>query len=1040
MSFQGDVGGIGLAELLQSLSRGRREGVLRLHARNGLTSTLGLSEGVVTFLPDEDEDPQMWRDRVRQAYINDFDDRMVALRMSEVARAHRIELIYQILDSEGAHFRFMPGDIPTGPTGTVTTGGEEANPGRMGEVHCKTLPVELLLLEYARMSDESEGAGDRLNFTNYVAPRALDPGGAEERQDRFLKECDGTSTLSEISDRMGWPIRQTRLVFLDHLTQGEVRLAEYRELLVLAQKELSMGHVSRASARLVGWVQASPPGPLEEGDALLLAGEFKADRMGPLLNLMPAQEARTLLRRIDHRLQDSQIAVKHWRELQRLKRSDPIVEVHRLGVEFDWQDDEEIPSLRDLLEAARRLREDGSPGRAAAFLRLAASREPANANARLDIGLGMLSCGLIEEAAAWILDACQTLIAAGHAEKAVSPLRALLDTDGSIREARRMLGRLKHLTVRRKLIRKNSAIGAAVVAVLATTAWVQVSAEQKREIKMAEIANLIDAPAQAQALLEDYFPDDSSERIVQLREVILDRRKFIETEWRNDWHEQYREAQLACSLGEPVEGLRLALELPDPPILSTVDEPWPLLSDLFNGLAARLENDRLALGEVELDDQGQVAREKVLSVVLDDVLLLMDEVEESANTGDLADRLTKISEELNTRVKDRIQRIEARDREDLLSRQDLMLAAARAHDKSGDLPRSIAVYENLVETDTSGRLAEILEEELRDVKRRNKGYNRARKLAEEGDHRAALAVLQDEFNNPDALRLPWTLDVFPPDALVHLADGSTRTIPFVFESRRGESVEFVIEYKGHRSETLRIDTPEDRFVWLSKIPDREWHPGGRVDALPVAVGADQVVSDRTGNIARLSDSKEPVWEAEVLSLGGIGRAPVFMPARPEFLLLLTEDGEAWMIDSRDGELTGPWILGSGPLEGPVPTEDGVLSRLKDGRMMFWETRVKPVERPKAKIAESNRYGTTVGMSVLLRGEGARRILESPWTDWRVELQDEVYRVTRKGDRQGGYAVARHGDWSYLAWEAPSPSAPEGRLWVSDGGGLTAYSE
>lgn len=1040
MSFQGDVGGIGLAELLQSLTRGRREGVLRLHARNGLTSTLGLSEGVVSFLPDDDEDPNRWRDRVRQAWINDFDDRMVALRMSDVAKAHRIERIYQILDSEGAHFRFQPGDLPQRPTGTVTTGGDEANAGRMGEVHCGGMPVEFLLLEYARMSDEAEGAASQLGFTNYVVPRTLDPGGAEERQIRFLQECDGLSTLSEIADRLGWPIRQARLIFLSHLNNGEVRLAEWRELLVLAQKELSQGHVSRASARLVGWIQASPPGPLDEGDAQLLAAEFKADRMGPLLNLMPARESRTLLRRIDHALNDPGLAVKHWRELQRLKRTDPIIEVHKLGVEYNWEEDEEIPSLRDLLEAARTLREAGSPSRAAAFLRMAARAEPANANARLDIGLGMLHCGLIEEGAAWILDACQTLIAAGHAEKAITPLRTLLETDGSIREARRMLGRLKHLTVRRKLIRKNSAIGLAIVAVLGTSAWVHVTSEQKREFKMAEIAGLVDEPAQAQALLETYFPEDGSERVSALREVILDRRKFMETEWRNSWYERYREAQLACSLGEPEEGLRFALNLPPPPTLTTVEEPWPLMSDLYNGLAARLENDRTALGEVELDDQGQVEREKKLAKVIDQVILVLDEVDQSVDTGDLGERLEAIATELSTRVKDRIVRIESRDREDLLSRQDLMLAAARAHDASGDLEKSIDVYENLIETDPSGRLEAILEEEFEDVQRRHEGLTRARGFAKNGEHGKALEVLEQEFEEPDLLRLPWTLDVFPPQALVHLQDGSARTVPFVFESRRGEPVEFFIEYEGHRSQTLVIDTPADRFVWLSKEPERSWQPGGRVDALPVALGDDQIVSDRTGNIARLGTGDEPIWQTEVRSLGGIGRAPVFLPQRPEFLLLLTEDGEAWLIDSRDGERTGPWILGSGPLEGPVPTNDGVLARLKDGRMMYWNTRVKPTERPQAKISEQDRYGTKVGMSVLLRSEGAKRIHESPWTDWRVELQDDVYRVTKKGDEDTGFAVLRQGDWSYLAFEAPSPSVPDGRLWISDGGGLAAYSE
>ncbi|MFT7667685.1 MAG: hypothetical protein ACI8X5_000368 [Planctomycetota bacterium] len=1041
MSFQGDVGGIGLAELLQSLSRGRREGVLRLQSRSGLSTKLGLSDGVVTFLPEDDEDSQTWREKVRQSWSQDFDDRMVAMRMSEVARAHRIQRVYDILDSEEVHFRFEPQDLPAGPSGQVVTGGEEANAAHMGEVHCKGLAVELLLLEYARMSDEAEGAAGRLGFTNYVVPRTLDPGGADERQIRFLQECDGKSTLAEISDRMGWPLRQSRLVFLDYLQRGEVRLAEYRELLVLAQKELSQGHISRASSRLVGWIQASPPGMLELGDAQLLAAEFKSDRMGPLLNLMPSKEARTLLRRIDLTIDDPGAAVKHWRELQRLKRSDLIIEVHRLGIEFHWEEDEEMPSLRELLDMARQLREDEHPGRAAAFLRMAASREPANANSRLDIGLGMLGVGLIEEAAAWILDACQILIGAGHAEKAIAPLRALLEVDNSIHEARRMLGRLKHLTIRRRLLQKNSAIGLAIVGILATTAWVRVSSEHKREFKLAEIANLIDKPIEAESLLETYFPDDPSPRIEHLREVIHDRRKFIEMEWRNEWNETYREAQLACSLGEPEEGLSKAMALNNPPKLTLVDEPWPLLSDLYNGLAARLENDREALGDTDLDDQNQVEKEKVLVITIGKVQAVLGEVQDNnVDIGDLPVRLELIANDLRIRVKDRVDRLESRDRAELLSRQDLLLAAARAHDSAGSLEHAIDVYENLMATDSSGQLEGILEQEVTDLHRRQDALMRARTLASNGEHEAALEVLADEFDNPREHKLPWVLDVFPADALVHLADGSTRAVPFVFESRAGERVEFHIEYKGHRSEDLVIHSPSDQHIWLSKTPQRSWSPGGRIDALPVAVGQDQIVSDRTGNIARLTASHQPIWSTQVLSLGGIGRAPVFLPAKPDHLLLLTEDGEAWMVDSRNGELKGPWVLGHGPAEGPAQTSDGVLARLKDGRMMYWEKRVKPVERKKATIDESERNGNSVGMAVLYRGEGENKIHSSPWTDWSVDLLPNVYRIYKNDDPVNGFAVMRSGDWTYLAWEAPSPDVPTGRLWISDASGLAAYTE
>ena len=37
-----------------------------------------------------------------------------------------------------------------------------------------------------------------------------------------------------------------------------------------------------------------------------------------------------------------------------------------------------------------------------------------------------------------------------------------------------------------------------------------------------------------------------------------------------------------------------------------------------------------------------------------------------------------------------------------------------------------------------------------------------------------------------------------------------------------------------------------------------------------------------------------------------------------------------------------------------------------------------------------------------------------------------------------FAVGRSGEWSYVAWEAPSARSPRGRLWLSDGAGLRAF--
>ncbi|MCB9915430.1 MAG: DUF4388 domain-containing protein [Planctomycetes bacterium] len=1036
MSFQGDVGGIGLAELLQSLSRGRREGVLRLHTGTGLSANLGLADGVVYFLPDTDEDPVIWKERARQAWIHDQDYRIDLMRMSEIARAHRIDNLYAILDSEGVHFRFEPGGLPR-PDAHAS--GENADAKRMPQVHCEGMPVEIVLLEFARMSDEATGCPELATLTDYVVPRTQSHDAPDQGGRSFLGHCDGQSTLAEIADRLGWTRRQARLTYVDHLRKGHLRPARYHELLTLAQHELAQGHVLRAAARLVGWIQVSPPGPCEEGDAALLAAEFKADRMSALLNRMPAKEARTLLRRLDHAQGDTGQSVKHWRELARLKRSCPITELHRLGTEFRWEDDEEVPSLRELLETARELRDAGHPGRAAAFLRMAASRDPAQAHARMDIGLGMLAAGLVEEGAAWIIDAAQMLIASGAAAKAVGPLRALVDAAPEIREARRLLGRLRHLTVRKQLIRKNSLVGGAILLALGSGAFVRVHMQHDTDSKLAEVSALINSPQAAQSLLDEYFPGDDSERVVALRKDIDARWRFQEAEQRNSWNEAYRTAQQACTLGDPAEGLRMSLDLPAPPRLTTVTEPWPLVIDLFNGLGARLGSEMVALGEVELETPAQIEKESALDARLTAVAAVLAEQGERKDLEKLRERVHGFQDEVHARVKERAQRLEEKQRRDLLSDQDLLLATARSHAEAGDLGRALSYYDELLASDDTGRISRLFEEEIADVRRRFGAVEQARDLARQGRHEEARAVLVENLDDPDDEPLPWKLETFPPGALVELPDGSVRPSPFEVESRYGQEQRFVVRAAGHVTVELVTDAPADQFLWLGRVPERAWKASGRVEALPVTVEGDHVVCDRKGLLARLGPGGETRWQVELGSIGGVARAPVFLPAKPDTLLLLTEDGEAWFVDAASGALEGPVKLGSQPVEGPVASADAVHARTKDGRIATWTTRLKPSFAEGGTLPAGAEHGATSGLAVLQRAEGARREHDSPWTDWSVEITDEVFRVRRGHDDASGFAVQRQGDWTFLAWEAPHAGLPEGRLWISDGGGLAGYT-
>ena len=72
MSFQGDVRGIGLAELLQGLARGRKEGILTLSAKGGGRSVLGVESGSIFLLPDPDEQVLRFLQASRLAFDGDL--------------------------------------------------------------------------------------------------------------------------------------------------------------------------------------------------------------------------------------------------------------------------------------------------------------------------------------------------------------------------------------------------------------------------------------------------------------------------------------------------------------------------------------------------------------------------------------------------------------------------------------------------------------------------------------------------------------------------------------------------------------------------------------------------------------------------------------------------------------------------------------------------------------------------------------------------------------------------------------------------------
>jgi len=1044
MTFQGDVGGIGLADLLQSLARGR-DGVLTLLGRDGLQCSIGIEGGMIHFLPEPGEDPGIWRERARAAWHGDPNSRIDLVRMTEIARAHRIEVVYSLLESDTVHFRFTPGPVPkpvdSPAISRAETGFTRAGARRDG-VWCAPIVVDGLLLEFARLKDEAAGVGPAFHVDVHSVLRVADPSLAEGEHQRFAAECDGTSSVQEIADRLGWPLRQMRIVTAVALLQGKLFEAQAGDLLNLAQQELLAGNVERAASRLRAWNRVVPPGPISEPDADFFAHEWNAGRLQPVLQLVGGAIARSILRRVDSVIFNAIASAERWKEYAKDSHPDPVAAFRVLVCQVRTGAEGGLPPMRELLSAARTFNERRQWMRAAAILRIAAERQPEAAGIRMELGVGLLNAGFADEAAPWILAAAQAYVDEKKGEKAVAPLRALLDRTPSNREARRLLSKARAGAVRRQLFGVHAMMIAAGVLVVAAIGFVHFKAKSREQRKVAAVQERMADPNAAQAVLEAEFRGEESDVVNQLREEIARRRMDADAELRTAWTNLYREVQTECSNGDPLLGLRRALELPPPPELSLDVTEWPPVSDLFNTVAARGESAFRELSESSLDEKEQGYAERRILKLIEDLRAETIGKEDRAEVKRFVARLDDLESRVEERAEERAAARAQNHQRNNLALQDILLSTARAHAKAGDHTRAFEVYQELVDTDATGKLAKVLEPEMKVEKDRHDALVRARELAMAGKHAEARKVLAAALDNADDYLLPWKVTTVPSNARARFADGTERVTPFTFEtSFSSKPVQMTISREGSEPVQIEVSAPADQVVYLTRAPERWWHSEGRVEAAPLAVGDDHILCDRSGTIVRLKRDGSFAWSRKISSIAGLARTPALLGDQHGKCVLIAEDGQSWVCDIATGELEGPLAMGSPPVEGPTLCAEGVWAKFRDGKTALWTSGLAPTTR-RAGLDEALECTPaepeSSGLVLLRRSATTATSLQSPWTGWTVEIAEKGCALIGPGQREASSSIRREGAWTYVAWEAPHTRAPQGRLWIADGLGLRSY--
>ncbi|MEY2747757.1 MAG: hypothetical protein RL112_2799, partial [Planctomycetota bacterium] len=1005
MSFQGDVSGIGLADLLQSLSRGK-DGVLHLDGEE-LRARLGLQRGSVRLLAANGEDAEAWMSRARAAVASAADDAQVAELAPRIARAARLEALYGLLDSPSLHFRFEPGPLEQGEA----DGAFEA-----------PLPLEALLLEYARLADDrARMPAEWMPLGGEVAFQSGLACDSSSEHARFVQACDGSSSVAELADKLGVALRQAQLWTATALRQGDLYLSSARDLWALARHELQSARFERATARIDAALAASEPGPLSEELARLFDHEWQAGRLEAALKPLSHAARLRFLRKLDPAAASPAAALSRARAHAKLAPDDLRAALHVLRA-ASWAGSTKEPSWRELCELAKRLLAARKRLAAEPVLRVLSQRTPANSVARFEVGALMLDAGMGHEAAPWIVETARELLQQKKPQKALPSLKALVELAPEHPEARALLSRARAMAMRQALVRKHTLAGLCIALCLSAMGVVRWRETADRERRILEVRAIESQPERALRLLAAHFPEEGDPFVDAWRESLAERALEDAQADCSAWMRDWKAAASLCASGDLMLGVERGLALPPPPPQAPGFESLPPVADLAGAVEARIGDMVLALPDEPGTGDAELAAEEHLRGLLAELRSQLAARDEETWRR-LATRLAEVDQRLVARTERRARLVQAADHWRRIEAMNLLIGAARLKKAAGDWTGAASDYEGIVALDLEGAVRASAAEEFAEAFRKRDALAEAERLALAGQHERAIAELQREFPG-EARALPWRLDVFPADASIELPDGSRGAAPLVVRSAAGEKLRLVATRAGCHETVLLCDAPKDRLLHLQRKPDFELARLGRVSAPPISCGDGHVLVDRSALVLRCERDGSVAWRARLDSLAGFARAPAPLPERPEQLLLVDEDGAAWLVDARDGSAAGPTRLPAPPRSGPVVEDGRVLVELVDGRVAAFAGDLRFELATPSSFRSTPPTPARSGLRVLARTDEARR-LDDGGAGWSATVEPEGVFV-RRAERLA-FVAERGEDWEWIAFEERGS-----RLWISDG--------
>ncbi len=248
-------------------------------------------------------------------------------------------------------------------------------------------------------------------------------------------------------------------------------------------------------------------------------------------------------------------------------------------------------------------------------------------------------------------------------------------------------------------------------------------------------------------------------------------------------------------------------------------------------------------------------------------------------------------------------------------------------------------------------------------------------FAKAQQHLRALRLSFPEVPFDQLVRLPLQVTSEPNGATVTQAGKELGVTPLLLSRTPAETMELVVSMPGFgAAETTVLGDDVGAFCGrLALLPDRTWRHGKPIETQPVAVGDRMLFVDRAGTVTAVRNDGTTAWSWKSGDLSGWLSPPL---VHGERILVASLDGDLRGLELASGKVA--WTSGDLPTEvAPVLVDDVVVLATTGRRLVAMRTdgsERREVELPAAATGQLWAHGRSI---LVPADDGSVRAFELP---------------------------------------------------------------